>query len=60
VEVRELIKLSFGMVSGVGPALMYGMGVNVAQGEGVNFGIFCHHWPNGFIGLIFKTHSTRV
>ena len=49
VEVREPIKLSFGMVSGVGQALMYG--VHVVQGEGVDFAVV---WPSGFNGQIFE------
>jgi len=39
VEVRELIELSFGVVSGVVPGIMFGMGVHVAQGEWVVLGI---------------------
>jgi len=23
----------------------------VHQGEGVDFGVVCHHWPNGFNGV---------
>jgi len=38
-EVREPIELSFGMVSGVGPGIMYGMGVRVPQGEGAVSGV---------------------
>jgi len=30
------------------------MGIHVAQGEGVDFGVACPHWPSGFNGLIFK------
>jgi len=33
---------------------MYGMGVHMAQGEEVDFGVVCPHWPSGFNGLIFK------
>jgi len=33
---------------------MYGMAVHVAQGQGVDFGVVCFHWPNGFGCLIFK------
>jgi len=36
----EPIELSFGVVSGVGP----GMGVNVLQGEGGDFGEFLSYW----------------
>jgi len=35
-------------------ALTYGMGVHVAQGKGVDFGVVCPYWPDGFDGLIFK------
>jgi len=45
VEVREPIELSFGVVNGVGPALMYGMGVHVAQGLVVDFGVVCPYCP---------------
>jgi len=33
-EMRELIKLSFGVVSGVGPGIDVLYGVHVAQGKG--------------------------
>jgi len=39
-EVREPIQLSFGMVSGVGQALLYGMEDHVAQAEGCILGLF--------------------
>ena len=35
---------------------MYRMGVHMAQGEGVVFGVVCPHWPIGFNGLIFKSN----
>jgi len=53
-EVHEPIELSFGLVSGVGQALMYSMEVHVAQGERVDFGVVSHHWPYGFNILILK------
>jgi len=34
--------------------LMYGMGVHVAQGEGVDLGVVFPRWPTSFNGLIFK------
>jgi len=34
-------------------ALMYGMGVHVAQEEWVDLGAVCPHWPNSFNGQIF-------
>jgi len=54
VEVREPIELSFGVVSVVGPRIDIRNTVNVAQGEGVDFGVVCPHWLNGFNGLIFE------
>jgi len=33
---------------------MYGMGVHMAQGEGMDFGVVCPHLPNGFNDLILK------
>ena len=55
VEVRELIELLFGLVSGVGPGINVWNGVHMAQGEVVDFGVVCPHWPNGFNGLIIST-----
>jgi len=51
VEVRELIKLLFSVVSGVGAAqaLMYGMGVHVPQGEGAVSWIFRHLCPHNCV-----------
>ena len=47
-EVRAVIKLSFKKVSGVTPDIHVLDGVYVPQVEGVNFGVVCPHWPNGF------------
>ena len=54
VEMREPIELLFGVVSWVGPGIGVWNGVHVAQGDGVDFGVVCLHWSNGFSGLIFK------
>jgi len=48
VEVRELIKLSFGMVSGVDPGIDVLDGVRVPQGEGAVSGIFRQLRPHSF------------
>ena len=40
-EVHEPVKLSFGVVSGVGPGIHVLHGVHVAQGEGMDFGVVC-------------------
>jgi len=47
-EVREPIKLSFGVVSGVGPGIYVLDGVHVPQKEGSVLGIFWHLHPNWF------------
>jgi len=47
-EVRAAIELSFKMVSGVTRDIHVLDGVYVPQVEGVNFGVVCPHWSNGF------------
>jgi len=47
-EMRAAIELSLSMVSGVIPEFMYLMGVCVPWVEGVDFGVVCPHWLNGF------------
>jgi len=47
-EVRTAIKLSFGVVSGVGPDIDVLDGVHVPQGEGGCFGDFWHLRPHWF------------
>ena len=47
-EVRAAIELSFKMVNGVTPDIHVLDGVYVPQVEGVNFGVVCPHWLNGF------------
>ena len=54
VEVRELIELSFGVVSGVGPGIDVWNGCPRVSRERVDFAVVCLHWPNGFSGQIFK------
>jgi len=46
-EVHEPIKLSFGMVSGVGPGIdvLDGVLVHMPQGEGAVSGVFRHLHP---------------
>ena len=39
-------------VCGVTPDIHVLDGVYVPQVEGVNFGVFCPHWPNGFNGML--------
>ena len=50
-EVREPIELLFGVVSGVTAGIHVLDGVLVPQWEGVDFGVVCPHWPNGFNGV---------
>jgi len=47
-EVRAAIELSFKMVSGVTPDIHVLDGVYGPQVEGVNFGVVCPNWPDGF------------
>jgi len=47
-EVRAAIELSFGVESGVTPVIHVLDGVHVPQGKGVDFGVICPRWPNGF------------
>jgi len=49
-EVHELIKLSFGVVSGVDPGIDVLDVVHKPQGEGAVAGVVCPHWPSGFNG----------
>jgi len=50
-EVRAAIKLWFGVVNGVTPGIYVLDGIHVPQGEGMDFGVVCPHWPNGFNGI---------
>ena len=52
VEVCLPIELSFGVVSGIGPGIDEWNGIHMSQGEGVDFGVVCPHWPIGLNGLI--------
>jgi len=49
VEVRELIKLSFGVVTGVSPGIDVWNGVHMDQGEGLDLGFFYHRQPDSFV-----------
>ena len=46
--MHAAIELSFRMVSGVTPDIHVLDGVHVPQVEGVDFGVVCSHWLNGF------------
>ena len=47
-EVHAAIELSFKVVNGVTTDIHVLDGSQVPQVEGVNFGVVCPHWPNGF------------
>jgi len=57
VKVRRLIKLSFGVVSGVGLGIRVLDGVQMPQGKGMILGDFHHHW---FEWRIFTQKCIRL
>ena len=48
IVVSKCMNRYFAVVSGVTQAVMYRMGVHVAQGEVVDFGVVWPNWPSGF------------
>jgi len=61
MEVCELIELSFGVVSGVGPGIdVIDVGQHASRGRGHFWG-FWPHWPIGFNGIFLTVmYSTRA
>jgi len=57
VEVRELIELSFGIVSGVEPSIHVLDGGPHGLRVRVDFGVVCRRWPNGFNGVVFNRNA---